>query len=58
MDLKGNSEVFKAMPGGDVADIVLEDDTKLGWTGSAQEIILCMLIEEFNKTKSHPILSA
>ena len=43
MELRGNCEAFCGMPG-DGSDIVLEDETKLGWTGSAQELIIFMLI--------------
>ena len=54
-EVKGNSEAFRGMPG-DGPDVDLEDDTVIGWTGSAQELIIWMLIDGYNKNKTHPIL--
>ena len=55
LQLKGNAQAFRGMPG-DGPDIDLEDETKLQWTGSAQEIVISMLIDGFNQNKTHPIL--
>ncbi len=54
-DLGGNAREFKGMLG-DGKDIETEEYTRLSWTGSAQDLVIFMLIDGYNTNKRHPIL--
>lgn len=54
-DKGGNKEEFQGMIG-DGKGVETEECTQIGWSGTAQDMILFQVIEAYKNTKSHSVL--
>ena len=54
-EVGGNAKEFAGMIG-DGKDIITAECTRLGWTGTAQELMIYLLLDDYNTNKKSLIL--